>query len=184
MKGRGHQTAANRTVTCLLILAIVIETVTGCSASGKTASDNGSETFTPALDTNTDATVEIVGLLENFESLEAVIKDFNQVYPKAVISYSKMDDYKNTLPIKALGDNPPEIFMSYRSYFMDNQQLVDNMLDLSDLKLDTGIFSKKVAEASMYDGKTAPRSPDAELSGDGGKYLAAGKRRTQSPDDL
>ncbi|MCI2048556.1 MAG: ABC transporter substrate-binding protein [Lachnospiraceae bacterium] len=153
MKGRGHQTAANRTVTCLLILAIVIETVTGCSASGKTASDNGSETFTPALDTNTDATVEIVGLLENFESLEAVIKDFNQVYPKAVISYSKMDDYKNTLPIKALGDNPPEIFMSYRSYFMDNQQLVDNMLDLSDLKLDTGIFSKKVAEASMYDGK-------------------------------
>ncbi|HUM83100.1 MAG TPA: ABC transporter substrate-binding protein [Lachnospiraceae bacterium] len=153
MKGKGHSKAAIRTVTCLLTSALVLETLSGCGMSGKTASDNGSETFVPALDTDIEATVDIVGLLENFESLESVIKDFNQIYPKAVINYSKMDDYKDTLPVKALSDNPPEIFMSYRNYFMDNKQLVDNMLDLTDLKLDTGIFSEKVAKSSMYDGK-------------------------------
>jgi len=147
------RTAEKRMMICLLIFTLMNGFLAGCGTSGKAASGKGTETFTPALDTNMEATVDIVGLLENFESLESVIKDFNQIYPKAVINYSKMDDYKNTLPIKALGDNPPEIFMSYRSYFTDNKELVDNMLDLSDLKLDTGIFSKKVAESGMYDGK-------------------------------
>jgi len=153
MPGKEHWKAAVRMIACLLTSALIIGILAGCSATGKIASDKESETFIPALDTGIEATVDIVGLLENFESLESVIKDFNKIYPKAVINYSKMDDYKNTLPVKALSDNPPEIFMSYRGYFMDNQQIVNNMLDMSDMKLDTGIFSEKVAESCMYEGK-------------------------------
>ena len=62
-----------------------------------------------------------------------------------------MDDYKDTLPVKALMIIRQSL-CPIGTILWIIKQLVD-MLDLTDLKLDTGIFSERLRKSSMYDGK-------------------------------
>jgi ABC-type glycerol-3-phosphate transport system substrate-binding protein len=128
--------------------------------------------------------VDIVGVMDNFESLEAVIEDFNKIYPNVTINYAKMDDYANIMPVKVLSDDPPEIFMSYRNYFLKNEALVDAMLDLSDLGLDTSIVYPEVADACQYNGKMCLCAAHAQLSGCSRQYDTAEKRGARNPCNL
>lgn len=143
-----------RIISVFLAAALLALSLPACGAkNGSSTGDGSAAAFKPSMDTSTTATVDIVGVMDNFESLEAVIGDFNKIYPNVTVNYSKMDDYTNTMPAKVLSDDPPEIFMSYRSTFLKNKDLVDAMLDLSDLGLDTSIVYPEVADACKYDGK-------------------------------
>lgn len=143
-----------RIVSVFLAAALLAVSLPACGIKSSSSNADGSTAaFKPSVDTSTTATVDIVGVMDNFESLEAVIEDFNKIYPNVTVNYAKMDDYANTMPAKVLSSDPPEIFMSYRSYFLKNKDLVDAMLDLSDLGLDTGIVYPEVADACQYGGK-------------------------------
>ena len=143
-----------RMISVFLAAALLAASLTACGTkNGATAGDGSAAAFKPSMDTSATAAVDIVGVMDNFESLEAVIEDFNKIYPNVTINYAKMDDYANTMPAKVLSDDPPEIFMSYRGYFLNNKDLVDAMLDLSDLGLDTSIVYPEVADACQYEGK-------------------------------
>jgi raffinose/stachyose/melibiose transport system substrate-binding protein len=143
-----------RILSAFLAALLPAMSFSACGAENASSARSGSAAaFTPSMDAAASAAVEIVGVMDNFESLEAVIQDFNEIYPNVTVSYAKMDDYSKTMPSKVLGSDPPEIFMSYRSYFLNNRKLTDAMLDLSDMGLDTGLLRPEVAESCMYDGK-------------------------------
>ncbi|MEA5051188.1 MAG: ABC transporter substrate-binding protein [Oscillospiraceae bacterium] len=137
-------------ILAILLALLLLAAAAGC---GPAQSEQQEAAFSPSMDTGATADIEIVGKLDNFEALEAVIKDFNAVYPNVTVSYSKMDNYNTVLADRVLGSDPPEIFMSLRSYFEINPQLLEATLDLSDAGLDTGIIDPEVIEGCTKDGK-------------------------------
>lgn len=52
----------------------------GCS------SKSGSEEFSPSLDKEASVTISVNGSWSNFEALEAVAADWNEIYPNVNIS--------------------------------------------------------------------------------------------------
>ena len=98
------------------------------------------EKFAPSLDTETSCTLKVVGDYSNFEALEAEFDRFNEYYPNVRLSYSKVDDYNNSLATVLESDDKPNIFCSFPS-MMGNEKfnaVISHMEDLSDpaLKLD------------------------------------------------
>lgn len=68
-------------------------------ASNEQTPINSSE-FVPSLDTNTSASLEISGFMGNYEALDQVINDFNEIYPNVVFTYdhtggNMLNDYLN-----------------------------------------------------------------------------------------
>ena len=68
--------------------------------------------FVPALDTNADGRIRVVGTYNNFESLEAEFDAFNHYYPNVELSYTRLDDFNNIISTALMGDKP-NIFFSY-----------------------------------------------------------------------
>ena len=90
-----------------VLLAILMLGLTGC---GKTADEKNNETtqFTPSLDTNTTVNIDIAGFMGNFEALDQLMNEFNEIYPNVVFSYDHntafmLNDY--------LGNNVILIFL-------------------------------------------------------------------------
>lgn len=72
-----------------------------------------SDVFVPALDTNTHCKIKIVGEYGNFEALEAEFDRFNQYYPDVELSYSKIDDYDNSIALALEREDKPNIYFTY-----------------------------------------------------------------------
>ena len=81
-------------IVCIVLVILMAATLVACG--GKTPDDKDAK-FEPALDTNTSCTISVVGSYDNFEALEAEFDRFNELYPNVRFSYSKLDDYNNTL---------------------------------------------------------------------------------------
>ena len=90
-------------ITLLLVLALL--TLFAACKKDKDA-------FEPALDTGTSCSITVVGSYDNFEALEAEFDRFNEFYPNVRLSYSKLDDYNNTLAAALGGNDKPNIFFS------------------------------------------------------------------------
>ena len=90
-------------ITLLLVLALL--TLFAACKKDKDA-------FEPALDTETSCSITVVGSYDNFEALEAEFDRFNEFYPNVRLSYSKLDDYNNTLAAALEGNDKPNIFFS------------------------------------------------------------------------
>lgn len=113
-------------VTCIVSMALI----TSCNKSS-----GGSEVFKPSLDTETKCEIKIVGDYSNFEALEAEFDRFNEFYPNVELSYSKVDDYTNTLATVLEGEDKPNIFFSYASWTAGDAKydpIIPHMEDLSD----------------------------------------------------
>ena len=124
---------------CILLAVCAIISLYGCNSKPKEETDTG---FKPALDTEMDCDITIVGSYDNFEALEAEFDRFNEIYPNVKLSYVKLDDYNNILATALEGNDKPNIFFSY-TWMIGNknyEQVVTHMEDLSDpalnLKLD------------------------------------------------
>ena len=57
--------------------------------------------------------ITVDGSYNNFESLEAVFDDFNQIYPNVILSFVKPDDYNNMISTILEGNDAPNIYFMY-----------------------------------------------------------------------
>lgn len=78
-----------RRMAYLALCGVMIFTMAGCGNS--TESDNTEEKteagFSPSLDTETPVELEIAGFMANFEALDQVVNDFNEIYPNVTVNY-------------------------------------------------------------------------------------------------
>lgn len=142
---------------CIVLKKIISAVVCAALAVGMCGcgdKKSANADFKPGMDKNASASVEIIGKMDNFEALEAVIRDFNAVYPNVSVSYAKMDAYADNLPNLILGDNPPEIFMSYKSSFEQDSGLSDAVLDMNEIGLEKNVVDEGIMKACEYDGKS------------------------------
>lgn len=135
--------------------AVLLATVLcGCNNTTTDSSDVQEKKFVPSLDTATKATVEVKGSWSNFEALEAVVADFNEIYPKVTINYTKVDDYNNMLYTIVTGNEKPDIVMfDVNGYYKDKSEIVADLVDLSDIGLNTDILDGNLDVCSSADGK-------------------------------
>ena len=73
----------------------------------------GAAGFQPSLDTDTAGEIRVAGSYNNFEALEAVFDDFNDVYPEVELSYVRLDDYNNMIGLALEGSEAPDIYVTY-----------------------------------------------------------------------
>ena len=137
-----------------LSAALLITALCGCNSSGTGSGNIQEKEFVPSLDTSTETTIEVKGSWSNFEALEAVAADFNEIYPDVTISYTRVDDYTNMLSTIVNGADKPEIVMfDVNGYYKDNSEIVSNLLDLSDIGLNTDILAGNLSVCSSTEGK-------------------------------
>lgn len=127
----------------LLWVTACIFSTTLMVACGSKSKEKDDGVFKPALDTNTECQIKVVGDYSNFEALEAEFDRFNEYYPNVELSYVKLDDYVNTLGTSLASDDKPNIFFSYASWMAGDAKydnIISHMEVLSDsnlkLKLD------------------------------------------------
>lgn len=129
------------------VLAAVMVCGSGCSNS----EDTGAGEFTPKLDTNAAATLNIIGGLQNFEALEAVITDFGEYYPNVEVVYSYLDDYNSNIEARIASDSSVGIFQMKPTNY-DVQSLAEACEDLRDC-IDTSDVRENVVDSVIVDGK-------------------------------
>ncbi len=109
------------------------------------------ENFKPKLDASTACKISIVGTYSNFEALEAEFDRFNEFYPNVELSYTKIDDYNNSLATVLGGSDAPNIFFSfswmtgnsaYDSVFSKMENLADASLGLNLDCIRPGLLSR------------------------------------------
>ncbi|MBR5649567.1 ABC transporter substrate-binding protein [Pseudobutyrivibrio sp.] len=69
------------------------------------------EGFSPKYATDMEYKLSVAGTYSNFESLESAIDRFYEYYPNGEISYTFLDDYRNTIGPALAGTEPPDIYV-------------------------------------------------------------------------
>lgn len=137
-----------------LSTALLITSLCGCNSSGMDSGNIQEKEFVPSLDTSTKTTIEVKGSWSNFEALEAVAADFNEIYPDVTISYTRVDDYTNMLSTIVTGADKPELVMfDVNGYYKNKSEIVTNLVDLSDIGLNTDVLDGNLNVCSSADGK-------------------------------
>lgn len=117
---------------------------TGTSQStGQSATqvEEASLEFSPKLATDTEYKLSVAGTYANFESLESAIERFYEYYPNGEISYTYLDDYRNTIGQALAGAEPPDIYVVQPWMYGDElfQPLFDNAEVLSNPDLEINL---------------------------------------------
>ena len=117
---------------CLLLAVLIILSLAACGTEKReTATGDG---FRPSLDTSADCHITIAGGYDNFEALEAEFDRFNAFYPKAELTYTKVDDYNNMIGTVLNGNDAPDIYVNY-SWMYGREQYkssIDHAENLAD----------------------------------------------------
>lgn len=108
-------------VGAMVALACAVSLALAACSSGGSSSSKSDEGFQPALDTDAAYTVKVAGSYSNFEALEAAFDHFNEYYPNAELSYTKLDDYNNTIAAALEGADAPDIYTTY-SWMASNEK--------------------------------------------------------------
>lgn len=105
------------------------------------------DSFTPALDTQTECRIRVAGNYSNFESLEAEFDRFNAYYPNVELSYVRLDSYNSMLEIALAGEEAPNIYSmqtwmigGYEDAFDAAENLADPALGLDLDCVQTGLL--------------------------------------------
>jgi len=123
--------------TLIVILAAFM--IFGLAACGSGSRQEEQKVFEPKLDKNTACKISVVGSYSNFEALETEFDRFNEYYPNVEMSYTKIDDYNNSIATVLQGNDAPNIFFSfgwmignsaYDSVFAHMENLADKSLGL------------------------------------------------------
>ena len=127
----------------------------GMTACGSEDSQEGQTGFEPKLDKATACKISIAGTYSNFEALEAEFDRFNEYYPNVEMSYTKIDDYNNSIATVLNGNDAPNIFFSfswmtgnsaYDSVFAHMENLADDSLGLDLDCIRPGLLSRDSEE--------------------------------------
>ena len=120
-------------VFSIILMGLMVICLAACGPN------NGKSKFKPKLDKETECKIKIVGTYSNFEALEAEFDRFNEYYPNVELSYTKIDDYNNSIATVLDGNDAPNIFFSfswmtgnsaYDSVFAKMENLADSSLNL------------------------------------------------------
>ncbi len=128
----------------------------GLSGCGKQAEKTGSDTagFTPRLDTEASVTLELGGFMGNFEALNEVINDFNEIYPNVSLSYEQnsvymLRDYLNN-------NTGVDLFMTAAKNLYDKDTsedyVADCCVDLSKEDIDLSAIDASLLSYGTVDG--------------------------------
>lgn len=152
---------SKRLMAAALAAAAVLN-LAACGASGTAQQETnpaavpaGTEGFTPALDTNISATLEIAGFMGNYEALDQVINSFNEIYPNVVFTY----DHNSAHMLNEYLQNNAnvDIFMTNADNVTRVDQpenyVADFCLDLNEAGLDLSNLRPDALEACTVDGK-------------------------------
>ncbi len=118
-------------------IILVVFVFLGLTACGSGKKQEEKEEFKPKLDTSTACKISIVGTYSNFEALEAEFDRFNEYYPNVELSYTKIDDYNNSIATVLNGKDAPNIFFSFSSWEGNSayDSVFEHMENLADSKL-------------------------------------------------
>lgn len=120
----------------IILAALMILGSAACSSANQQAEQKG---FEPKLDKAAECKINVAGSYGNFEALEAEFDRFNEYYPNVEMSYTKLDDYENSLATVLEGNDAPNIFFSfswmtgnpaYDEVFAHMENLADDTLGL------------------------------------------------------
>ncbi len=117
----------------VILMSLLVFSLAACKDKNKENQD----VFTPKLNTETECKISIVGNYSNFEALEAEFDRFNEYYPNVELSYTKIDDYNNSIATVLNGSDSPNIFFSF-SWMIGNSKYDDvfaHMENLADSEL-------------------------------------------------
>jgi len=125
--------------------------LTGTACSSTEESGTG---FTPRLDTETNVVLEIAGFFGNFEALDQVENDFNEIYPNVTFAYEQIG---GTQISEYLDNNPfTDIFMTsdqnIRFPGLEDKYTADRCADLTGL-IDESIVTENMLNTCYVDGK-------------------------------
>lgn len=156
-------------LTASVLAGAVLLSLTACggaassapAADAAAAADTGTQTpissgeFVPALDTNTSAALEISSFMGNYEALDQVMNDFNEIYPNVVFTYdhngvNKLSDYIHN-------NQNIDIFMTADQNVtrpdLTDDYVGDHCLDLSQENLNLSTIREDALAACTTDGK-------------------------------
>ena len=120
---------------CVAFSALMASALVACNKPQAASS------FKPALGTNTECSIKVVGEYDNFEAVENEFTRFNKYYPKVDLSYTKLDDYNNSLALALDGTEAANIFFSYPKMLADERfsAVVSHMENLADPELNLNL---------------------------------------------
>lgn len=139
----------------LAALALSAALLTGCQAAAPAASSAvEASSFTPSLDTSTTTTIEVRGSWSNFEALDAVTADWNEIYPNVSVNYTKVDEYNKHLIDLLDGDDRPDLVVyGINTYYAEKESVKSHLVDLNTLGLDTSVYADGALALSMDGGQ-------------------------------
>ena len=133
----------------ILIIILAALLIVGLAACGSEDQQESQKEFEPKLDKSTVCKIGVVGSYSNFEALEAEFDRFCEYYPNVEMSYTKVDDYNNSIATVLEGNDAPNIFFSfswmignpaYDSVFAHMENLADASLGLDLDCIRPGLF--------------------------------------------
>lgn len=132
-------------LSAALFTIFLVMSMTGCSGKKD-------KVFTPRLDRETKVVLDVMGFFSNFEALDQVTNDFNEIYPNVVFNYEQVGGENLVSYLEA---NPGvDIFMT-SDEILDSEDgvLAGKCADLSkeDIRLDA--IDEDMLNSYSYDGK-------------------------------
>ena len=142
-----------KTIKLLMLSAICALLLTGCRKKDD-AEPKTDGAFTPSMNTEATASIEVRGSWANFEALDAVAADWNRIYPNVSVNYIRVDDYSRQLNVLVAGDDCPEIVMfSPRTYFAKRDKIEAALVDLNTIGMNTDIVCSGILDVGSKDGR-------------------------------
>ncbi len=137
-----------------ILLVLITLSLTACSSPNSKTEDKKAE-FTPKLDTQTTATLEIAGFMGNFEALDQIMNSFNEIYPNVTFTYDHntafmLADYlRNNENVDIFMTSDQNITQAFPVEFY----VADTCLDLSNEDIDISFMYPDAIQACTVDGK-------------------------------
>ena len=125
-------------------------------AAETAAESRASGEFVPALDTDKEVTLNMVGSWGNFEALEAAAQDFEKYYPNVEIVYTQLKNFTEDLTNRAATGEDLDIFMTnwWNNNTEDQAEIYASYAeDLNEAGLDLSLFRQEAVEGYVMDGK-------------------------------
>ena len=144
----------NRRLSALLISITMLFSLTACGGE-KGIAVKKEQAFTPKLDTEITATLEIAGFMGNFEALDQVMNGFNEFYPNVTFTYDPNTEFM--LPDYIASNSGVDLFMTtdqnIRGADKIDYYVQDHCLDLSAEGLDLSALRPEAVSDCTVDGK-------------------------------
>ena len=144
------------TLATLMMLTLVA--CGGTTATETTSSETETQTeegFVPALDSETEATLYVVGGWGNFEALDQVALDFKEYYPNVEVVYTKLDDTRADMANRFATGEEIDMFICdwWDVANVSNDDIVANAEDLNQAGIDFSNINADLLVTGENDGQ-------------------------------